>query len=409
MMELTSLWSRRVTAFWKEAAIYWSYAARSGLSAFLLLFFIIGSYAYMKILQAIPADYPYWRVTTPLLAVVLAWTPIRTFLKPADQVFLMPAESKLGPYWLRCFIYSYMFQALCAGAVLLALWPLYTHTGGITGSSGPIPFPAVVLVLLGAKLLYLLDRFQESKLAFSRHRKLTALIRGCGAIVIAFSLLTQDMMETILLLLGFSAVTWGITTWLPKHSVPWDYWIRKEQEHLKVHYTFFSWFADVPKLPVKPASRTLLARYWDRLPFDKSETYRYLFGKTFLRSELYGIVLRILVIAVLMFLTVENAVAEPLIYAVATIMAAATLSSLDQHHRYSFWLELYPVPKSYRAMAITRTALLPLLILQAGMGAGILAFHDNRLTALAVIAGGLLYTFYYIYIRLSKRASAHED
>lgn len=405
MTEWNRLWGRRAAAFWKEAAIYWSYAARSGLTAFLLLFFIIGSYAYMKVLQTLPSDYPYWRVTTPILALVLALSPVRTFLKPADQVFLMPAEEKLDGYWRRCLVYSYWFQAVWVLGALILIWPLYTHCEG----SGAVPFGAAAGAFLAAKAAGLYARYTQSKLLFRYHRLPLGILRSAGAVVYGFLLLTQGIAQALLVWGVFLAVHSVAVRFLPKHRVPWEYWIRKEGGHLKAHYTFFSWFADVPKLPAKPKSRTLLAGAVNRLRFDKSETYRYLYGKTFLRTELFGITARILAAAVLLLLIVENAVVEPLIYASALLMTAATVSSLDQMHRYSFWLELYPVDKALRAPAIVRTALWVLLPWNTITASAFLLFHREWSHALIAAVLGYLFIIYYVYIPLRRRASARDD
>lgn len=405
MTDLNGLWARRAAAFWKEAAVYWSYAARSGLSAFLLFFFIAGSYAYMKILQDLPREYPYWRITTPLLAAVTALTPFRTFLKPADQVFLMPAELKLWKYWLKCAVYSYSFQALWAMGALLLIWPLYSHCEGAEA----VPFLGAAASVLFVKAASLDCRVAESKLLFRSHRLPMVLMRWLVSFVFAFMVLTQDYFYGAVLFFLFRTLHSMVVRYLPKHRIPWEYWIRKEEDQLKIHYTVFSWFADVPKLPVRPKARKSLARLAGRLPFDKGETYRYLYLLTFLRSELYGITVRILAVAVFLLLFVENAVADPLIYTAALLMVSATVSSLDQTHRYSFWLGLYPVPKTLRGHAIVSTAGWTLSLWNTLAGAAFIAFHGNRLNALAAVALGFLYIFYYVRIPLRRRTAARDD
>jgi ABC-2 type transport system permease protein len=405
MTDLTGLWGKRAAAFSKEAAIYWSYAARSGLSAFLLFFFIIGAYLYFNILKQLPVSYPYWRITTPLLAAAVAFAPYRTFLKPADQVFLMPAELKLRRYWLNSAIYSYVFQAAWSIGALLLIWPLYLHCEGTQAVS----FPAAIFSLLFVKAAALDSRISQSKLLFRIHRVVLELLRWTASALFAFMVLTEDYFIGALVFFIFYLLQTAAVRYLPKHRIPWEAWIRKEADHLKFHYTFFSWFADVPKLPARPKARTFLAGLVNRLPFDRNETYRYLYAKSFLRSELFGITIRILTVAVLLFVFVENAVAEPLIYAATLLMTAATVSSMDQMHRYSFWLELYPVARTHRAQAIVSTALWALAGWNTVVGAAFVILHQERLHALAAVAAGYLFIFYYVYIPLRKRASVRDD
>lgn len=401
--DLNKLWGKRVRAFWKEAGIYWSYAARSGLTAFLILFFIIGSYGYMKILEATPTTYPYWRVTTPIVALALALSPVRTFLMSADTVFLMPAESKLNRYWLNCQIYSFVFQAAALLAALLLVWPLYRHCE----PDGNLP--VVALPLVTAKLLAVCSRFHEGRLLFTVHQRLAAAIRWTGAVVIAFALFVQGAAAGWGAIALFTVILTATIRLLPKHRVPWEQRINWESRHLKLHYTFFSWFADVPKLQAKPKPRMALAAWVDKLPFTQGETYRYLYGKTLVRSEWLGILGRIAMIAVLVFVTVENSVVELLVYGAAVIMGTATLSSLAQSHRYSFWLELFPAPRQQRARAVAATCFLALLPFQAVTASALLLFQGNRLPSLIIIAAGFLYTWYYTKGPLTRKAAAYEE
>lgn len=403
--DLSKLWNKRAKAFWKEAAIYWSYAGRSGLTAFLLLFVITGTYVYSKILQSTPLDYPYWRFTTPALALALGWSPIRTFLKPADVVFLTPAELKLRGYWVRSVAYSFLFQAAAALTALLLVWPLYSHCEG----DHTVPFGQAALLLLAAKLMMTVSRFHESRLLFRLHRGAASGVRWLAALVIAFALFVQGPAAAGGGLLFAVAVMSVSLFLLPKHRIPWEFWIQKEARHQKNHYTFFSWFADVPKLHAAPKARMLLARQADRLPFSQGETYRYLYAKTFLRSEWFAILARITGLAVVLFLVVEHPVVESFIYAASVVMAAATVSSLEQSHRYSFWLELYPVPKSQRTGAITRTCLIALLSANTIMGGAFLIFQENHLLALAEAAAGFLYIWYYTRFPLRKKADRYMD
>lgn len=403
--DLSGLWGRRARAFWKEASIYWSYVARSGLTAFLLLFIIVGGIVYNKILALTPTDYPYWRIAAPILTLVLGWTPLRTFLRPADTVFLMPAESKLRGYWLRAGAYSFGFQAGAALIGLVMIWPLYRHCEGPEA----MPFITAFLFLATAKLAAVAGRFHEGRLLYPVHRMIATLIRWLASLIAAFALLVQGPAAAWgALLLG--AVVLGVTLFLlPKHRIPWEHWIQKEAGHLKNHYTFFSWFADVPKHQGKPKGRHALARQFDRLPYSKSAAYRYLYGKTLLRSEWFDILLRLTGIAVLLLAVVENVVAQTVIYAVITIMSTATVSSLEQSHRYSFWPELYPVPKEDRVQAIVHTCRLALFPANAIAGTAFLVLSSNRLAPLVAIPLGLLSIWYYTRYPLAKKAALRDE
>lgn len=392
--------------FWKEAAIYLGLAARSGLVTFLLLFFIVGSYIYIKALQVLPPDFPYWRLTTPLMGLVLAWSPLRTFLKGADRIFLLPAENRMRPYLLRSFVYSFSFQLIWVLGMLLLIWPLYKKVEGIP----PVSFLQASLIFVLVKLLSLVSRYQESRLLYPYQRWVVAFMRWSGAVVLAFITLVKGPGVAAAAAAALSLFIGTALTLLPKFRLPWDYWIRKEQEALRSHYTFFSWFADVPKLPAKTRPRRYLAGITGMLPFDRNHTYRYLYAKTFIRSELFGILCRLTLLALFIFLISGGSDLAMLVaYGIVVLLSAGSVSGLDQAHRYSFWLELYPVSKSLKTAAIMKTALFALLTVNTLTGAALLLLSGNKLWAAAAVAIGYGFVAYYCYIPLRSRVRKSEE
>src|SRR5699024_12551892 len=54
-------------------------------------------------------------------------TPIQTFLKEPDLVFLTVAESKMKPYFKRTKLYSYVIQLYLIFLVAAAFGPMYSN------------------------------------------------------------------------------------------------------------------------------------------------------------------------------------------------------------------------------------------------------------------------------------------
>lgn len=397
--DFADLWRKRAAAFWKEGFIYISYAARSGFAGFLLMFIIIGAVYYGKFLQSLPEAFPYWRITTPILALALGMTSVRTFMKPADMIFLAPAESRLGSWWLRSILYSSAFQAAGVVLGLLLVWPLY-----LVCADRPIAFAHAAAFFLAAKLLAVVGRFQGDRLVHRLSRMSEAVVRWLAAVLLPFALLTESPVKAWGLLLVAAAVQGALVLLPPRHRVPWEYLIRREENTLKRHYTFYSWFADVPKLQSRPAARRFLAGVTSRIPFRQEETYRFLYAKTFIRSEWYTILVRTSVIAILLFLAVDSIIAALLIYGIVLIMNCATVSSLAQSHRYSFWLEIYPLDAKRREQAVVRICGSALLLANTVVGLGLVGFHFGSLLAvLAAVAAGFLYIGYSVRVSLPRK------
>lgn len=398
--DFADLWRKRASAFWKESFIYISYAARSGFAGFLLMFFIIGAYYYGKFLQSLPEAFPYWRITTPLLALPLGMTGIRTFIKQADMVFLAPAESRLRSWWTCSILYSYAFQAAVTLLLLLLVWPLYLACT----DEAALPFAHAALYLLAAKLLAVMGRFQANRLVYRLNRSAEAVVRWLAAVVMPFALLTESPAQAWFLLLGALVVQCLVGLPFPRHRVAWEHLIRLEEISLKRHYTFYSWFTDVPKLKTKPAARRFLGGITSRIPFRQEDTHRYLYAKTFIRSEYYAILVRTSLIAILLFLAANHTAAVLLIYGIVLVMNCATVSSLAHSHRYSFWLELYPLDAGRRGRAVSRICETALLVSNTAVGAAMIGFHGSgRLEALAAAAAGFLYILYFTRVSLPRK------
>ncbi|WP_238323141.1 ABC transporter permease, partial [Gorillibacterium massiliense] len=166
----TQLFGRRQKAWRKMTLGYWSDAARSGFFTLLIGALLAGLYGYARSLDKIPADFPYLWIGVPVLAAVVAASPIRTYLQDADRVFLLPAEARIGGYFRLALRSALTRQAVLALVALTALWPMYRHVEG-TDATG-YPWLAVLVVL--AKAAAVLAAWHERRLLAPAHRRLAA-------------------------------------------------------------------------------------------------------------------------------------------------------------------------------------------------------------------------------------------
>lgn len=395
-----TIWKQRSKRFWKEAVLYWTLALRSGLSLFLLLVFIAGSFAYGKALSNLPEGYPFWRITTPLLGLALAYSPLRTFLRGPDPIFLMPAETRLSSYFRRCLAYNFALQALRLGLCLALVWPLYEKAAG---SQAILPSTAI-LIFLASKALALGARYGEARLINNLERLLLAAIRWAGSVSIAHLALTSGWASAVAAAVGFGAL-FGIGYLLsPKHRLNWSYLIRQEADRLRAHYTFFSWFADVPQLPAKARPRMMFAGITRWLPMRQNRTYHYLYVKTFVRSEAFAMLCRLALVGWLLVWVSASDMLRLGCYAGLLLMAATSVAGLDQLHKYTFWLKLYPVHRRYRPQAIVATGTAALLTWNAIVGAALVWRADQPATALAAWLAGFAFVLLYGTVFLRRRA-----
>jgi ABC-2 type transport system permease protein len=347
---IEKLWFYRCGEFWKEALQYGSYVARSGFTVFLFGVFIVGIYFYNKTLETLPVTFPYAWITTPIILLALAISPIRTFVKAADAVFLLPAEKQMNDYFRKSWIYSFIIQCIIVVIACLAVWPLYRHCLGERKESLWI----IILFLLLNKTLHLLSSWQEGRLVYKRHRAQLHGIRWLFALIVVYILFVYGFVLALAILLPSSCIIIFLLRRASLHTINWDYLIKTEQRHLAAHYLFYSWFIDVPHRATPPKHRALWSQ-WTRLyAFQPANTFLYLYTKTFLRSELFSILQRVTLLALILLVSTPNVTAKIIIYGIVIFISTVQSSALEQQHRYSFWLHLYPLQSVSRVNALSK-------------------------------------------------------
>jgi ABC-2 type transport system permease protein len=403
MNTIENLWGSRMRRFWREALQYWSYVGRSGFSLFLFILFIVGMYAYITTLKTLPTTYPYAWITTPVLLLALAPSPIRTFVKGPDTVFLLPAENQMKRYFRNAAIYSYILQAFITVVACLAVWPLYVHCE----SEQQGAFLLFIAALLIAKAAQITSAWHEGRMMYPHQRFRVQALRWILTAVFVFILFVQGPLLAFILLLLASSLMMLLHKRFDKHTIAWDYLIRAERKHLAAHYLFFSWFVDVPQMPVQMKHRMILTKITRYLRFTQSNTFLYLYTKTLLRGELFGILFRISILGMVLLAIITTDAARIVVYAIAIIISGVQISTLEQQHRYTFWLQLYPLKSVWRSSALAQIVFC-ILALESILLAAVFALIHGSIAAASLCLGvslvlGFLYSFV-IYPRKLRRA-----
>ncbi|WJH36357.1 ABC transporter permease [Paenibacillus sp. CC-CFT747] len=229
-----TLWRTRRQAFLRETSIYWRDVGRSGFFSILILALIAGIYGYAKALKTLPADFPYLWIILPLLSLTVASGRIRTFLREADRVFLLPAEDRLQGYFRLSFRHSFLMQGIRLLLVLLAVWPLY-HKGAGTGA---LPYWWLAAFLLLTKWAGLLTVWQQARCVSIRHGRLIAAYRWAACTMAVYGLFRFPLPYAFLLLLGLALTGVLLLRSLPKFRIPWEALLRSEKAQRDLYYLF---------------------------------------------------------------------------------------------------------------------------------------------------------------------------
>ncbi|GFZ99793.1 ABC transporter permease [Paenibacillus marchantiophytorum] len=356
-MNTRSLWQQRFQHYMKESMGYWQYAARSNFLGLVLFLVILASYYYAKILQRLPTDYPYLWFVLLLLVPSIASSPIRTLVRSADRMFLLRIEHQMGAYFRGSFIYSFSLQAILTFLAWVVLWPLYHHCLGTNAQH----FLLMLVFLLLIKTANLLASWQESRFAHERARMVSASFRWLATIALLILQFHYHMLWASAAAIVLIMIWLALTRFVSKYMIGWDYLIARERQQQARLYAFFNWFVDVPALPTRITRRAWVSGLTRFIPFRQDATYLYIYMKTLLRTELFTIILRLTVIGTLAIAVSSSSTARIAIFLICLLVSLIQLTSLERAHRYTFWLDMYPLERQWKAGALALIIWLALL------------------------------------------------
>lgn len=409
---LEALWRERAKAFRKETIPYLRYMGQSGFPTFLSLLFIASAISYFQLIRNMPPNFPIVWVGLAALTPVLAWSPMRTYLAPADVVYLMPRESDMGSYLSRSMRSSFMKAFLLTAVVFLIYLPIYRQ-----GDSEMSPW----LLAIGAialKVANTAGAWQERRMASDGARLLCRLLRWAltGAALAAWLTVLWWQAAGFTLLCGLLVI---ICVKLPmKFRINWDRLIAEEAAVRRHYYVFFGLFIDVPVMSPSVTRRPYLAWMLPRISFAHRNTFVYLYSAALFRSEIGGILVRIVLLGGLIcYMAADYASwsgwGAAIAYGLTSVIYGVQLSGLRSVHRHSVWKHVYPLPDAQQheqLMRVDRSALwCGLLLLWLPAALPLLAAGIYQPPALMLIAA-LGYTLTRpARLRKKLKAEADED
>ncbi|WP_166240502.1 ABC transporter permease [Paenibacillus turpanensis] len=345
---------QRSEAYWKGIAPLFRYVLQSGFGLFVGAVVIGIAFWYSDWLKTVPADYPAHWAGTVLLAPLLWWSPIRTYLREPDMLFLLPMESSLGGYFQRSRLNAWLGQTVLLLIALGVFWLLYSRTS--LGAEGHA-FWLYAIVIAAGKWASVLGAWYENRLRETVHRRLFAFLRLLVCAGVMYVLLRFELERSGL----FSLLVWG-TLLLGYRLVPayamanWTRLFDLERQHARRMQLFLSQFVELSE-PLQTARPRLgAARLADRIPFSKQYTFLYLYAKTVLRSDVTGIVLRLAAIEWLVVLLYDQWLVKAAAFVIFAAAAGVQLRTLEKYHRETFWTFIYPLEPQGRVKAARAVA-----------------------------------------------------
>lgn len=405
MFDSNDLFKKRLSEHIKETSRYLKYIF-NGHMAFAILFFISASaYYYQQWLERLPADFPTGLVMGITFGLIISYNPIRTLLKEPDLVFLIAAESRMGAYFRKGILYSFVVQLYLILLFAAAFGPLYFAS--YPERDGRIYLLTLILLLL-FKFAGLIANWWMLKVREPGTRLTDKLIRTFLNIVIFYFIFEGEMLFAGITTAIFAGVfLYGYTLSDRQSGIAWDLLIVKEQNSMQAFYRLASMFADVPHLKVRVKKRQwLTSLIGKRIPFERKMTYDYLLRITFIRSGDYlGMYLRLIVIGGLFIYFIPNLWVKLAFGLLFLYLSSFQMMALYEHHRTNIWLDIYPVPDKSKKAAVLKI-IYQLSIVQTLLFSVLLGVMGEWIGFLLLLAAGTLFTIAFVRGFISPRLKA---
>lgn len=401
MFDSTQLWKERFQKTSRELKNYSRYIFNGHFVIVMMFLIGGGSYYYQSWVKTLTPDFPAAFIVAVLLALVLTYSPIYTFFLDADRIFLLPLETELTKYVQRSFIVSFFVQIYLLVLIFLALLPMYLQI--YKASLQMLTwFFVFMLVVKGWNMImrWKVQFFVESSVHIT-----DSFVRYFLNAAFLYLLFSQANMIyfTILLIVMLLQAIYFIRQTKTK-GLQWEWLIALEEKRLNSFYRLANMFTDVPKLRARVKRRKWLDWLLTFITNRQSDTYLYLFTRTFLRAgDYFGLFVRLTIIGMLAIYFIPNEYGRVAFALLFIYLTGLQLLPLWKHHENKLWVDLYPVKNDCKLTSFQKL-LMTVLSTQLVIFTVLLLIVDTWFVAVAftLIGFGLIYYFVYLYCKKLK-------
>lgn len=398
MFDSTQLWKERFQKTSRELKHYSRYIFNGHFVIVMMFLIGGGSYYYQSWVKTLTPNFPAALVAAILLALVLTYSPIFTFFLDADRIFLLPLETKLTTYIQRSLTVSFFVQIYLLIILFVALLPMYLQIYRTSLQTLTLYFVLIVAV----KGWNIIMRWKVQFFVESSVHIIDSFIRYFLNATFVYLLFSQANMIyfAILLVLMLLLAMYFIRQTKTK-GLQWEWLISQEEKRLNSFYRLANMFTDVPKLRARVKRRKWLDWVLTLISNRQSETYLYLFTRTFLRAgDYFGLFVRLTIIGMLAIYFIPNEYGRAAFALLFIYLTGLQLLPLWKHHENKLWVDLYPV-KNDRKLISFQKLLMTVLSTQLVIFTVLLLVVDTWFVAAAstLIGFGLIYYFVHVYCK----------
>lgn len=335
------LFSSRKKEITKEKQYYNKFIFNGHFSVFLVILlgaFILG---YGDWLKSIPQHINYALIAS-VIAAMTSMFPLRTLLKDADRLFLLPFEKNMEIYMAQSLVYSYFSRIGLQLLILIVLFPLFFVINN-QSFEFYILFAVLMLVMPYLGLLVKWQWYKYKLESWSLH--LVLFIVYASGYYVTLDAKHLSSLTSIFVLIGLAI----LLKYQNKNQLfPWERMIKSEQQHHMNYYKFVNMFTDVKHLKETAVRRS----YLDPLlitpknkKFNENYMYLYLFIRSFARGkDAFNIILRLVVLAMILMFWLDQPFITLIIGSLFMYIILLQMAQFYTQQAYGLWPQVWPSP-----------------------------------------------------------------
>lgn len=402
MFNARHFYMERLSLHVKETSRYLKYMFNGHIVIAMLFFVSAMAYYYQRWLLEMPENFPAGAIIALVFGFVAFYSPVRTLLKEADIVYLLPAEHKMKPYFRNSLIYSYVIQLYVILLAAAVLGPLYSEAYSERSGS---TYLALVAMLAAVKGLNLKVAWWMTAVRNNQVSGWVDAARLISSVLLFYTLIGTVWLAVgviLLLLAGISFFAFQLKKKSP--GLLWDVMIEKDQERMQRFYRLANLFTDVPHLKTRVKKRQWLVSALVRnIPFQQEKSFDFLYRITTIRSSDYlGMYLRLLLVGGIAIYFVPNDIIKILFCFLFLYLTCFQMISLWQHHRTLLWVDLYPISRKVKEQNFIKW-LEKLMMVQTCIFAILILVFGEWLGVLIVLIGGAAFSYMFIHGYVKKK------
>ncbi|MCC5889382.1 MAG: ABC transporter permease [Alkalibacterium sp.] len=397
-MTVSELFKKRTGYYYRQLGKYLKYVFNDHFVIALLILLGAVGFTYSNYLETVEPDALLPRlILFAFIIIVIKTGGIRTLIQPADGIYLLPLEKKIGPVMRKNLIYSLIFSIFSAFLMAFLTAPLVLVLNQSEEQASVIWIATVLIAKTADTLL----SYYSFKLNKAEKENKVRLMTNSALFSIVFMTLFYSLLIGFLLSLALMFLLGMYILDSDKKTIwNWERLIDSEQKRVQAIYKIINLFVETPYGNNKVKRMKPLDAFINL--FDRrTDLHSYYISRVFFRQTSFsGLYIRLTVIGAVILALNSSTWLSVLISLLFMYLIGFQLLPLKQLLDKTVYFKLYPVKDTDKIKAIQKLISKVLLITAILFS---LASYSGGMDSIIVLAANLLFVYGFVRFYIPKR------